>query len=70
MAAIRHIGARLYAGLTSDVVLVLVGSSLLVGSNARADGPSIEPAHLPRIGTVGERFQSYNIEMEIGRAHV
>jgi heparanase 1 len=48
---------RLYAGVTSVVLLALVGS------NARADGPSIEPAHLPRIGTVDERFQSYNIEM-------
>ena len=40
---------RLYAGVTSVVLLALVGS------NARADGPSIEPAHLPRIGTVDER---------------
>jgi heparanase len=30
---------------------------------ASADAPSINPSSLPRIGTVDERFQSYNIEM-------
>jgi heparanase 1 len=30
---------------------------------ASADAPSITPSSLPRIGTVDERFQSYNIEM-------
>src|ERR1700722_15861250 len=28
-----------------------------------SDAPTITPSHLPRIGTVDERFQSYNIEM-------
>jgi hypothetical protein len=35
----------------------------LACSGALAEGPSITPASLPRIGTVDERFQSYNIEM-------
>lgn len=35
----------------------------LACSGALADGPSIAPARLPLIGTVDERFQSYNIEM-------
>jgi hypothetical protein len=30
---------------------------------ARADAPVIVPANLPRIGTIDERFQSYNVEM-------
>jgi heparanase 1 len=41
-------------------------SALLVAlacSGALADEPSIDPANMPRIGTVDERFQSYNIEM-------
>ena len=32
-------------------------------SGPLADTPTIKPANLPRIGTVDERFQSYNIEM-------
>src|SRR5947208_15003616 len=35
----------------------------LVGSAALAGGPRVEPGKLARIGTVDERFQSYNIEM-------
>ena len=35
----------------------------LACSGCLAAGPSIEPANLPRIGTVDERFQSYNMEM-------
>ena len=30
---------------------------------ALAQGPSIAPASMARIGTVDERFQSYNVEM-------
>jgi Glycosyl hydrolase family 79, N-terminal domain len=35
----------------------------LICPGARADGFSITPASMPRIGAVDERFQSYNIEM-------
>ena len=30
---------------------------------ALADGPSIDPTNMTRVGTVDERFQSYNVEM-------
>jgi hypothetical protein len=35
----------------------------LAGSEALADGASIDPANMPRIAAVDSRFQSYNIEM-------
>jgi hypothetical protein len=28
-----------------------------------AQAPSLDPSHLPRLGTIDERFQSYNLEM-------
>ena len=41
------------------VVLVLASVPLQV----RAQAVSLDPAKMPRIGTVDERFASYNIEM-------
>jgi hypothetical protein len=41
----------------------LLAASLAVVAGAAAQPPSIEPATMARIGTVDERFQSYNIEM-------
>jgi heparanase 1 len=41
-------------------------SALLVAqahADPISDAPTITPSHLPRIGTIDERFQSYNIEM-------
>jgi hypothetical protein len=35
----------------------------LACSGALADGPAIDPTNMSRVGTVDERFQSYNIEM-------
>jgi hypothetical protein len=35
----------------------------LARSGALADGPSIDPTNMTRVGTVDERFPSYNIEM-------
>jgi hypothetical protein len=35
----------------------------LMGTQAIAGEISLDPANMPRIGTVAERFQSYNIEM-------
>src|SRR4030088_714389 len=55
--AILDISAGRCAGVTLVFLLALACSGTL------AAGPSIEPANLPRIGTVDERFQSYNIEM-------
>jgi hypothetical protein len=51
----RHLGAKRRAAL---------GLAAALGCSAAfADGLSIKPASLPRIGTVDERFQSYNVEM-------
>src|SRR5258707_2332020 len=52
-----HVGTRLcrhaaYAGLFASALSV-----------ATAEVPSVTPSSMPRIGTVDERFQSYNIEM-------
>jgi hypothetical protein len=38
-------------------------SLALMGAHAIAGEISLDPANMPRIGTVDERFQSYNIEM-------
>ncbi len=53
----HNIGAGPGGGMISALLVALACSQAL------ADGPSIDPAKLPRIGTVDERFQSYNIEM-------
>jgi Glycosyl hydrolase family 79, N-terminal domain len=42
---------------------IMAAGLLIAASAALADGPSIDPANLPLISTVDERFQSYNIEM-------
>jgi heparanase 1 len=52
-----HVGTRpcryaAYAGLFASALSV-----------ATAEVPSVTPSSMPRIGTVDERFQSYNIEM-------
>jgi heparanase 1 len=44
----------------------LLASALLLaqaGAETPTDAPSVTPSSLPRIGTISERFQSYNIEM-------
>jgi hypothetical protein len=42
--------------------LVVALLTVLTGP-ALADGPSIDPTNMPRLGSVDERFQSYNVEM-------
>jgi Glycosyl hydrolase family 79, N-terminal domain len=56
--------------LLFSVRVVLVLEAALVPAllaaltcSALADEPSIDPANMARVGTVDERFQSYNIEM-------
>ena len=56
MRRLRH-GRTWFATGVMAVLLAVVTSMVL------AADPSIVPAQLPRIGTVDERFQSYNIEM-------
>jgi heparanase 1 len=51
------IGAGFCGGLTS----ALLAAGVCFG--ALPDAPTITPSGMPRIGTVDERFQSYNIEM-------
>ena len=49
-------------GHARQLLLVCMMSALLLAS-AQADGPEITPANMPRIGTIDQRFQSYNVEM-------
>ncbi len=49
-------------GHARQLLLVCALSALLLAS-AHADGPEIAPASMPRIGTIDQRFQSYNVEM-------
>jgi hypothetical protein len=53
----RNMDAGLRAGMMSILLVGLAGSAALAGE------PFIDPANMSRIGTVDERFQSYNIEM-------
>ena len=57
MRMVRNAGAGLHARLMVTLLIALTGS---VGF---ADERLITPASMVRIGTVDERFQSYNIEM-------
>jgi hypothetical protein len=54
------------AQFRSAIVAVLVAVVLVLPSaplHVRAQGVSLDPAKMPRISTVDERFASYNIEM-------
>src|SRR6266550_8037235 len=54
---IQRVGPGYQTWLVSTLLIALICPG------AVADGFSITPASMPRIGTVDERFQSYNIEM-------
>src|SRR4029077_15259680 len=54
---IHWVGARSKACLISILLIAFACSRTL------ADEPFVTPANMTRIGTVDERFQSYNIEM-------
>ena len=45
------------------VTIVFIFSLALMGRHAIAAEMSLDPAKMPSVGTVDERFQSYNIEM-------
>jgi len=49
-------------GHARQLLLVCIISALLFAS-AHAEGLAITPANMPRIGTIDQRFQSYNVEM-------
>src|ERR1019366_5075016 len=57
LRVLKEIGAGLCGCLTS----ALLAAPVCFG--ALPDAPTIAPSGMPRIGTVDERFQSYNIEM-------
>lgn len=79
MPLVARYGARRSAGtspqtsedlrLRHDIGVGLAGllaSALLLapaGAETPTAAPSVTPSKLPRIGTISERFQSYNIEM-------
>ena len=56
----RMIGARPHAWLTSVWLILLAAPA---GSASPAGELSVTPASMARIGTIDERYQSYNIEM-------
>ena len=51
------IGVTLQTCLAAAVLVTLAGAEALAG------GASIDPANMPRIAAVDNRFQSYNVEM-------
>src|SRR5262249_24355584 len=59
LASLRHIAAAL-AAATATAIAVLAGAE-----SAAAQMPTfyMEPSRLPRLGTIDERYQSYNVEM-------
>lgn len=57
MAMTKFIGFKVGMGI---VIAALAGSPKAA---AQAPALSVDPSRLPRLGTVDERFQSYNVEM-------
>ena len=51
------------ARLVAASALIAFGVAMCLAAPADAQSPTIAPKTLPRIGTIDERFQSYNIEM-------
>lgn len=58
----RMVGAKLHSCLTS-VWLISILLAAPAGSASLAGELSVMPASMARVGTVDERYQSYNIEM-------
>jgi len=53
----------IYAMLLAVGVLIVLCTAVIIARHRKTQPPTIAPAKLQRIGTVDERFQSYNIEM-------
>lgn len=47
----------------TSVLLVVLGTVACSTTPHRASGPTVNPANMSRVGTVDQRFQSYNVEM-------
>jgi hypothetical protein len=54
---------KINKGFWAGGVLFLLGAVSCFAGQETAQSSTISPAKLPRIGTIDERFQSYNIEM-------
>lgn len=54
---------NVYLGFGMSVLLAVLGAAACSRAHLGGSSPSIIPANMPRIGTVDERFQSYNVEM-------
>ena len=48
---------------SSAVALAILATALLRRSPSVAQSVSLAPSTMPRIGSVAERYQSYNVEM-------
>jgi hypothetical protein len=49
--------------LSARVALAILAAALLRPSPSVAQSVSLAPSTMPRIGSVSERYQSYNVEM-------
>ena len=56
-------GIRLFHALIAGLCGCIASAVLSAAAWSAADPPRIDPASLPRVGSVDPRFQSYNIEM-------
>src|ERR1700760_668135 len=56
-----------YAGpptaVLAPIALILANATCFPASLSAASPVALTPAKMPRLGTIDERFQSYNIEM-------
>ena len=56
-------GIRLFHPVIAGVCGCIASAVLNAAAWSGADPPRIDPASLPRVGTIDPRFQSYNLEM-------
>ncbi len=54
---------RRIVGLSARAALTILAAALLRPSPSVAQSVSLAPSTMPRIGSVSERYQSYNVEM-------
>jgi heparanase len=54
---------RRMVDLSARVALAILAAALLRPSPSVAQSVSLAPSTMPRIGSVSERYQSYNVEM-------
>lgn len=52
-----------YLEIGTSILLAVLGTVACSTSPHRASGPTVNAANMSRVGTVDERFQSYNVEM-------